>query len=72
MRELVMGILISPIKWQVVVHLKAAHMGITECYSFADNVTYYLLVTPTKKQLTSRKYVNHILKTEDRLLDKNK
>ncbi|HJO93938.1 MAG TPA: hypothetical protein QF753_11095 [Victivallales bacterium] len=64
--------LISPIKWQVVVHLKAAHMGITECYSFADNVTYYLLVTPTKKQLTSRKYVNHILKTEDRLLDKNK
>lgn len=64
--------LISPIKWQVVFHLKAAHMGITECYSFADNVTYYLLITPTKKQFARRKYISHILKTEARIIGKGK
>lgn len=49
----------SPIKWQAVIHLKAAHMGITESYSFADNVSYYLLSYPTKKQQAKAKYLKH-------------
>ncbi|MCP4181270.1 MAG: hypothetical protein GY756_26200 [bacterium] len=64
--------LISPIKWQVVFYLKAAHMGITESYSFADNITYYLLITPTRKQLARQEYINHLLKTKKRVIVKQK
>ena len=38
----------SPIDWDVIIFLKAAHMGITESYSFADNASFYLLSFPPK------------------------
>ncbi|MCP3965686.1 MAG: hypothetical protein GY750_15125 [Lentisphaerae bacterium] len=47
----------SPINWRAVIHLKAAHMGITESYAFGDNVSYYLLSFPTPKQSKLRKYL---------------
>ncbi|OGV48089.1 MAG: hypothetical protein A2X49_12820 [Lentisphaerae bacterium GWF2_52_8] len=45
----------SPIKWQVVIHIFAAHMGITKSQEFADNVSYYLLEMATKKQTEKRR-----------------
>ncbi len=45
----------SPIKWQVVIHIFAAHMGITTSLEFADNVSYCLLEMTTKKQAEKRK-----------------
>ena len=45
----------SPIKWQNVVHLNAAHMGITLSQEFADNVVFFLLESPTKTQQNSMK-----------------
>lgn len=45
----------SPIKWQIVMHIFAAHMGITKSQEFADNVSYYLLETTTKKQTEKRR-----------------
>jgi hypothetical protein len=58
--------LISPIAWDSVMHLRAAHMGITASPDFADNATYLLLVQPTKKQKEKQK----INRMQDR--DKNK
>ena len=40
----------SPIRWNSVMYLPAAHMGITESPVFADNLLYFLQVTPTKAQ----------------------
>ena len=51
----------SPINWKEIYHLKAAHMGITECYTFADDITYNLLITPTDKQ---RERIAYIKKAE--------
>ncbi len=42
--------LVSPIRWDSVTNLKAAHMGITASDDFASNATYALLAFPTKKQ----------------------
>jgi len=39
----------SPIKWDSIIHLNAAHMGITESADFANNLIYHLLGTPPKK-----------------------
>ncbi len=51
----------SPIKWQCIVHLNAAHMGITLSTEFADNVTFFLLENPTRnQQISLKKYqINH-------------
>ncbi len=46
---------VSPIKWQAVIHIFAAHMGIPTSQEFADNVSYYLLEATTKKQAEKRK-----------------
>ncbi|HBC88740.1 MAG TPA: hypothetical protein DCZ94_17500 [Lentisphaeria bacterium] len=45
----------SPIKWNVIMHIFAAHMGITSSQEFADNVAYYLLEVTTKKQAEKRR-----------------
>jgi len=37
---------VTPIKWNTVVRLNAAHMGITKSYPFADNLAHYLLNWP--------------------------
>jgi hypothetical protein len=44
---------ISPIKWDAVIHLRAAHMGITAGDGFVHNLLYYLLAVPPKNY-TSR------------------
>ena len=61
--------LISPIEWDAVIHLQAAHMGITESYSFTDNVIYYLLMNPTENQKSRR---NHIKALMEKLEKKKK
>jgi len=55
--------LISPIEWDAVIYIKAAHLDITESYAFIDNVTHYLLITPTKNQMTKRKYFKSVMET---------
>ncbi len=45
----------SPIAWQAIIHIFAAHMGITTSQEFADNVTYYLLEATTKAQSEKRR-----------------
>ncbi|MCP4177458.1 MAG: hypothetical protein GY756_06810 [bacterium] len=55
--------LISPIKWQAVIHLEAAHRGIMECPTFEDNILFYLLLAPSKKQEIKRKFLNSLLNT---------
>ena len=44
----------SPIKWDGVYHLRAAHMGITNSDDFANNASYLLLFFPTKRQSALR------------------
>ena len=41
----------SPIKWRSIIHIEAAHMGITESNTFSDNLIFYLLSVPSKKQI---------------------
>jgi pimeloyl-ACP methyl ester carboxylesterase len=45
----------SPVKWAVIYHIFAAHMGITSSQEFADNVSYYLLEATTKEQAEKRR-----------------
>jgi hypothetical protein len=45
----------SPIKWNMVMHIFAAHMGITSSREFEDNVSYYLTEATTKKQIERKK-----------------
>ena len=45
----------SPIRWQMVMHIFAAHMGITSSKEFEDNVCYYLMEATTKKQTEKKK-----------------
>jgi len=54
----------SPIKWQAVIHLQDAHMGITESYSFSDNIAYYLTNFPTKKQEDRKEYLDYMAKNK--------
>lgn len=50
----------SPLKWQAVVHLEAAHRGILECSTFEDNILYYLLLFPSRKQEIKRKFLKSL------------
>ena len=50
----------TPIDWNAIMFLKAAHMGITESYSFADNVTFYLLSFPSAKDKERLNYYRQI------------
>jgi hypothetical protein len=45
----------SPIKWQTVMHIFAAHMGIVSSKEFEDNVSYYLMEATTRKQFERKK-----------------
>lgn len=45
----------SPIKWESIMHLSAAHMGLTASDEFADNATFCLLEMMTIKQEETRK-----------------
>lgn len=51
----------SCVNWHTVVHLNAAHMGITETTGFGDNVTYYLMILPVKGTKERRAYLRKVL-----------
>jgi len=53
----------SQINWHSLVHLNAAHMGITETTGFGDNVTYYLMLLPVKGSAERRNYLKKVLKS---------
>ena len=54
--------IISPIKWDAVVHLRAAHMGITAGNGFAHNLLYYLLAVPPKEYESRKQLVEQTLR----------
>ncbi len=52
----------SPINWDAVIHIRAAHMGITDSYGFANNLIYYLLGMPPKNYSERERFiVNHMM-----------
>lgn len=51
----------SCVGWHSVVHLNAAHMGITDTPAFADNVTYYLMILPVTGTAKRRAYLKKVL-----------
>jgi hypothetical protein len=40
----------SPIDWDSIIQLRAAHMGITTAYPFKDNILFLLNAVPTERQ----------------------
>ncbi len=56
---------ISPIKWQIIVNVQGAHMGIMDNYSFIDNMTYYLLAFPTIKRHAAHLYLDKSAKDNE-------
>jgi hypothetical protein len=52
---------ISPIKWQAVLHIQGAHMGIMDSYSFIDNFVYYLLMFQSPKRKVPEQYLKMVL-----------
>jgi Lecithin:cholesterol acyltransferase len=58
---------VSPIKWDVVINVQGAHMGIMDSYSFIDNLTYYLLSFPSPKR-----HIAHLLYLEKMKKEKKK
>lgn len=50
----------SPIKWRSIMHLSAAHMGITTSTEFADNAIFCLLEQMTVKQEQNRNAMRQI------------
>jgi len=55
--------LVSPVKWQAVIHIEAAHIGITESPNFADNLIYYLINAPSKKFEKRKDYLKKLIQT---------
>ena len=51
---------ISPIKWQIVVNVQGAHMGIMDNYSFIDNLSFYLLSFPSPKRHIAHLYLEKL------------
>ena len=58
----------SCIDWHSVVHLNAAHMGITETIGFGDNVTYYLMLLPVNGSVQRRSYLKKVLKSSPKYM----
>lgn len=55
----------SPINWDAVIHIRAAHMGITDSYGFSNNLLYYLLGMPSKTILKGRNSSKNIWKAQN-------
>ena len=51
---------VSPVKWDIVVNVQGAHMGIMDNYSFIDNLTYYLLSFPSPKRHVAHMYLENL------------
>lgn len=51
----------SCIDWHSVVHLNAAHMGITATTAFGDNVTYYMMLLPVNGSKQRHAYLKRVL-----------
>jgi hypothetical protein len=47
----------SPIKWQAVINVQGAHMGIMDSYAFIDNLSFYLLAFPSPKRHAAESYL---------------
>lgn len=47
----------SPIKWQTVINVQGAHMGIMDSYAFIDNLSFYLLAFPSPKRHAAESYL---------------
>jgi len=58
----------SNVDWHSVVHLNAAHMGITETCGFGDNVTYYLMLLKLKGDKKRKSYLKKILNESDKYM----
>jgi pimeloyl-ACP methyl ester carboxylesterase len=56
------------IDWHSVVHLNAAHMGITEAMGFGDNVTYYLMLLPVHSSKARRTYLKRVLNSNKKYM----
>ena len=56
--------LISPIDWTSVYRLTGSHMAITSMETFADNMTWCLLITPTPAQLRRYKMYKKFYETK--------
>jgi len=52
----------SPIKWDIVINVLGAHMGIMDNYSFIDNLSYYLLAFPSPKRHIAHVYLEKLAK----------
>ena len=50
--------MISPIKWQTVIYVTGAHMGIMNTEAFKANFAYYLLAFPSAKRRTAELYLS--------------
>jgi len=51
---------ISPIKWDIVINVQGAHMGVMDSYPFIDNLSYYLLSFPSPKRHTAHLYLEKL------------
>lgn len=58
----------SCVNWHSVVHLDAAHMGITESIGFGSNVTYYLMLLPVKGDAKRDAYLRKVLNGSEQYL----
>ena len=53
---------ISPIKWQTLIYVQGAHMGIMKTYSFLDNFAFYLQSFPSPKRHAAHLYLDKLKK----------
>lgn len=60
---------VSQIDWHSLVHLNAAHMGITETTGFGDNVTYYMMLLPVRGTEKRRAYLKRVLGGSKQYMD---
>lgn len=57
---------VSPIKWDIVVNVQGAHMGIMDNYSFIDNLSFYLLAFPSPKRHVAHLYLEKLAKDNNK------
>ena len=48
----------SPIKWQIVMYVQGAHMGIMDSDAFLDNLAFYLQSFPSLKRHAAHIYID--------------
>ena len=56
--------LTSPIKWDIIVYVQGAHMGVMDNYTFIDNFSFYLLEFPSPKSDITYAYLKKAIKNK--------